>query len=342
MTRSVAVTVEFTDYVGARSGWLRRIAFLLCQDWDHSDDLVQAAFTSLYVHWARIRGADHLDAYTRTILVRVYLGEQRSGWARKVTLAAWLPEEMSEVTDQDAAMDVRAALTVLPPRQRATIVLRYYCDLNIDQTATALGCSVGTVKSQTSKGLVALRQALEQPAAARTGRPPLAGAAPPARGPAPGSRPARRYPRRRRLPAQRGLVMNESDLRAELQRLASVEPSRRRSRLDLDEILRHGRQRIRRAAGALPVSVAAAALVVLSSYRDLPGGVRPSRRPRPTTGRAVHADLGGGRGAPTRRTAQYVIPADYPVPSRGTRFMVPGPGTQLALQATLVQGHVAF
>jgi RNA polymerase sigma-70 factor (sigma-E family) len=162
---------EFTDYVGARSGWLRRIAFLLCQDWDHSDDLVQAAFTSLYVHWSRVRGADHLDAYTRTILVRVYLGEQRTGWARKVTLAAWLPEELSEVTDQETALDVRAALAGLPPRQRATIVLRYYCDLNIDQTARALGCSAGTVKSQTSKGLVALRQALEQPAAARAGRP---------------------------------------------------------------------------------------------------------------------------------------------------------------------------
>jgi RNA polymerase sigma-70 factor (sigma-E family) len=162
---------EFTDYVGARSGWLRRIAFLLCQDWDHSDDLVQAAFTSLYVHWSRIRGADHLDAYTRTILVRVYLGEQRSGWARKVTLAAWLPEEVSETPDQEAALDVREALTALPPRQRATIVLRYYCDLNIDQTATALGCSAGTVKSQTSKGLVALRQALEQPTATRTAQP---------------------------------------------------------------------------------------------------------------------------------------------------------------------------
>jgi RNA polymerase sigma-70 factor (sigma-E family) len=162
---------EFTDYVGARSGWLRRIAFLLCQDWDYSDDLVQAAFTSLYVHWGRIRGADHLDAYTRTILVRVYLSEQRSGWARKVTLAAWLPEELSEVTDQETALDVRAALASLPPRQRATIVLRYYCDLNVDQTATALGCSAGTVKSQTSKGLVTLRQALEQPAAARAGRP---------------------------------------------------------------------------------------------------------------------------------------------------------------------------
>jgi RNA polymerase sigma-70 factor (sigma-E family) len=162
---------EFTDYVGARSGWLRRIAFLLCQDWDHSDDLVQAAFTSLYVHWGRVRGADHLDAYTRTILVRVYLGEQRSGWARKVTLAAWLPEEISEVADQETALDVREALASLPPRQRATIVLRYYCDLNVGQTAIALGCSVGTVKSQTSKGLAALRHALEQPAAARAGRP---------------------------------------------------------------------------------------------------------------------------------------------------------------------------
>ena len=67
---SVGRDPEFTEYVGTRIGWLRRIVFLLCQDWSHADDLVQAAITSLYVHWGRVRAVEHTAAYARTILVR--------------------------------------------------------------------------------------------------------------------------------------------------------------------------------------------------------------------------------------------------------------------------------
>jgi RNA polymerase sigma-70 factor (sigma-E family) len=141
---------------------LRRTAFMLCQDWHRADDLVQAAITKLYVHWGRARGADHIDAYARTVLVREFLGERRSAWARRVSLDSQLARASTDDTsDHDALLDLRAALAAVPPRQRATLVLRFYCDLNVEQTAQVLGCSPGTVKSQTVKGLAALRRALD-------------------------------------------------------------------------------------------------------------------------------------------------------------------------------------
>jgi RNA polymerase sigma-70 factor (sigma-E family) len=152
---------EFTEYVSARLTALRRLAYLLCQDWHGADDLVQAAITRLYVHWGRARAVDHTDAYARVILVREFLSERRSPWARRVMLRGELPDVAGAVTDHAAVLDVRTALAGLPKRQRATLVLRFYCDLNIDQTARVLGCSPGTVKSQTAKGLDSLRRALE-------------------------------------------------------------------------------------------------------------------------------------------------------------------------------------
>ena len=77
---------EYTEYISARMMSLRRTAYLLCQDWHRADDLVQAAITKLYVHWSRARAADHIDAYARTVLVREFLGERRSAWARRVRL----------------------------------------------------------------------------------------------------------------------------------------------------------------------------------------------------------------------------------------------------------------
>ena len=152
---------DFTGYVQARLAWLRRVAYLLCQDWQQADDLVQTAITSLYVHWRRARTMESLDGYVRTILVRVFLSERRGGWARRVTLAGKLPDAPGAEPDLNDALDVRAALASLPPRQRATLVLRFYCDLNVDQAAKVLGCSAGTVKSQTAKALASLRRALE-------------------------------------------------------------------------------------------------------------------------------------------------------------------------------------
>jgi RNA polymerase sigma-70 factor (sigma-E family) len=163
---------EFTHYVASRLGSLRRVAFLLCQDWQRADDLVQLAITRLYVHWGRASTVEHTDAYVRTILVREFLGEQRSGWARRVSLDAAVPDLPVVEPDLAAALDIRAALAGLPPRQRATVVLRFYCDLNVDQAARVLGCSTGTVKSQTAKGLDALRRALGPEEAAPGGPQP--------------------------------------------------------------------------------------------------------------------------------------------------------------------------
>jgi len=151
---------EFADYVGARLPSLRRLAVLLCQDWHRADDLVQVAITRLYVHWGRANVMDHTEAYLRTILFREFLGERRSGWARRVSVGAELPERVDAGPDYDAIVDLNAALAALPTRQRATIVLRYYCDLPIEQAAQVLGCTPGTVKSQTAKGLGSLRLAL--------------------------------------------------------------------------------------------------------------------------------------------------------------------------------------
>jgi RNA polymerase sigma-70 factor (sigma-E family) len=151
---------EFTQYVTARLGSLRRAAYLLCQDWQRADDLVQTTITRLYAHWGRAAAVEYTDAYARTILVRAYLGEQRSGWARRVSVTAVLPDRPGQVPDRDAALDVRAALAALPPRQRATLVLRFYCDLTVAEAAGVLGCSEGTVKSQTAKGIATLREQL--------------------------------------------------------------------------------------------------------------------------------------------------------------------------------------
>jgi len=151
---------EFTEYMSARMPSLRRLARLLCQDWSLADDLLQAAMTKTYVHWSRASAADNTDAYVRTILVREFVQERRTGWARLVTPASRPIETAAAEADHEGALDLRAAVAALPPRRRAVLVLRYFCDLNVDQTAQALGCTPGTVKSQTAKALESLRRSV--------------------------------------------------------------------------------------------------------------------------------------------------------------------------------------
>ncbi len=151
---------EFTEYVAARLPAMRRLALLLSHDWHGADDLVQAAITKLYLHWGKARASDSLDAYTRTILVREFLHERRRGWATRVTVTDQPPDTAATEADKDSSLDVRAAIAALPTRQRAVLVLRYHYDLNVDQTANVLGCSPGTVKSQTAKALAVLRRSL--------------------------------------------------------------------------------------------------------------------------------------------------------------------------------------
>ena len=151
---------EYTEYMSARMPSLRRLARLLCQDWNRADDLLQVTMTKTYLHWSRAASADNPDAYIRAILVREFVHERRTGWARRVTLSSEPIEIAATVWDHDSALDLRAAVAALPPRQRAVLVLRYFCDLNVDQAAQALDCTPGTIKSQTAKALSRLRESV--------------------------------------------------------------------------------------------------------------------------------------------------------------------------------------
>jgi RNA polymerase sigma-70 factor (sigma-E family) len=170
---------EYTEYVTARLSSLRRLAAVLCGDWQRADDLVQATLAKLYVHWGRVRAASHTDAYARAVLVREFTHERRSAWVTRVSLNGGVSDSPAAAVDHDAVLDLRAAVAALPARQRATLVLRFYCDLNVDQAAEILGCSPGTVKSQTARALEAVRRALgPAPAAGSGGAPAAAGGTP--------------------------------------------------------------------------------------------------------------------------------------------------------------------
>ncbi|MET9628206.1 SigE family RNA polymerase sigma factor [Lentzea sp. NPDC006480] len=149
---------EFGEFVDARALVMRRTAYLLCGDWHRAEDIVQNALIKLYVAWSRVR-RDSVDAYARKVLVRTAIDEGRRGWFQRERTVDVLPEPA--VTDDSADFDLRLALDALPPGQRAVVVLRYWEDLSITETARILGRTEGTVKSQAAKGLAALRELLE-------------------------------------------------------------------------------------------------------------------------------------------------------------------------------------
>jgi RNA polymerase sigma-70 factor (sigma-E family) len=154
---------RYVEYVSSRLSWIRKVAFLLCQDWHRADDLAQACITSLYVHWGTASRADNLDGYVRRVVVRSFLGDRRTAWSSRVDLRDEAPAEVAAPeADPVTRLLVRRALAQVPARQRAALVLRYYCDLSVEETAAALGCATGTVKSQTARGLEALRRALAE------------------------------------------------------------------------------------------------------------------------------------------------------------------------------------
>jgi RNA polymerase sigma-70 factor (sigma-E family) len=157
---SHADDTEYREFVLSRLDRLRRTAYLLCRDWHTADDLVSDTLTRLYRHWGRARQAQSLDAYVRTILTRAWLDERRRPW-RRVDVSDCPPERGSEpvLTGVSDRADLAALLTALPRRQRAVVVLRFYCDLSVAETAELLGVSEGTVKSQSARGLEILRAA---------------------------------------------------------------------------------------------------------------------------------------------------------------------------------------
>jgi RNA polymerase sigma-70 factor (sigma-E family) len=151
------VSGDFDEYVRARHERLCRVAYVLCGDWQHAEDLVQSTLAKAYV--AHRRGhVENLDAYVHRALVTTQASWWRRRWHGEVATAA-LPD--SAAPDAYAAVDRRRAVTgalgTLPAAQRSALALRYLADLSEADTAAALGCSVGTVKSRVSRALATLR-----------------------------------------------------------------------------------------------------------------------------------------------------------------------------------------
>ncbi len=152
---------EYTAFVQARAGLLRSTAYVLCGDWHRAEDLVQVTLTKLYVVWPRLVRRGELDGYVRRMLMRAFLSENRRKWRQREEVVAGVPDPpAAPEADHVQRLAVRAALAEVPPKQRAVLVLRFWNDLSVQETAAAMGCSAGTVKSQTARGLVALQQAL--------------------------------------------------------------------------------------------------------------------------------------------------------------------------------------
>ena len=147
------------DYVAARQRALLRTARMLTGDDQLAEDLVQTTLERVWPHWQRVSRDRDPEAYVRRVMVNTYASWWRRKW-RGEQPTSDLPEVTKADDDYaqaDLADALRRLLPALPPRQRAVLVLRYYDDLTETATAEALGCSVGTVKSQTSKALARLR-----------------------------------------------------------------------------------------------------------------------------------------------------------------------------------------
>lgn len=153
----------FRDYVAARAEAVRFTAYLMCGNWHEAEDVAQDAFIKLYLAWNRIDHSESLDGYVRRIIIRTFLNGRRQLWRRLERLTNEPPDTpAASAPGPEQRMLVWAALAKIPPRQRATLVLRYWEDLSVEETARLLECSVGNVKSQCARGLRTLRELLER------------------------------------------------------------------------------------------------------------------------------------------------------------------------------------
>ena len=159
---SPAEQEEFRAFVEGRSPAYLRTAYLLTGDWGHAEDLLQTSLAKVYRAWGRVHDRTNLDAYVRRVMVNTF----SSWWQR-----SWRGERPTESMPDSAGVDsyaavdqrdrLRRALVMLPAKQRAAVVLRHYDDHSEADVARILSCSIGTVKSQTSRGLTRLRELLD-------------------------------------------------------------------------------------------------------------------------------------------------------------------------------------
>lgn len=156
---------EFRDFAAARSRALLRTAYLLTGDHQHAEDLLQTALTKVFLAWGRIRDSAAVESYARKTLVTTYTSWwRRRSWHEQPVegfTESQLADPVAELVERDSMWQ---AMQALPRQQRAVVVLRFYDDLSVDETARLLGVDPGTVKSHTSRALAALRVRLDSEA----------------------------------------------------------------------------------------------------------------------------------------------------------------------------------
>ncbi|MBM2617934.1 SigE family RNA polymerase sigma factor [Actinoplanes sp. LDG1-06] len=153
---------EFREFVTARLDSLRALAFLTCGDWQVAEDAAVTALSKLYGRWNRV---DNREAYARTIAVRAAIDEtRRPWWRREQSHGDALPEMPVDGGHHavDERLRIQQALSRLPAKLRAVLVLRFLEEMSVQETAAALRWPEGTVKAYTSRGLEALRQILDE------------------------------------------------------------------------------------------------------------------------------------------------------------------------------------
>lgn len=153
---------EFEQFVVARQAHWLRTAYMLSGQWHAAEDLVQSVLERLYVTWPKVAAAASPDAYVRRSLVNAFLSEKRRPWRRESAVPDMSRDEAAPADPVDDRLLLIQALRSVPPKQRTVLVLRFWEDLGVAETAELMHCAPGTVKSQTSEGLRALRAHLNQ------------------------------------------------------------------------------------------------------------------------------------------------------------------------------------
>ncbi|MFF8609811.1 SigE family RNA polymerase sigma factor [Streptomyces sp. NPDC015346] len=155
-------TTEFHAFFERHYAELARLAHLLTGDPDAADDLAADAMVALWHRWDRVRAADHPVAYARGVVANLVRSRIRGAVRERRRIALFWDRRSEHMDGPDipVVVDVQTALRALPFRKRACVVLRHAFDLSERDTARALGISVGTVKSQTSKGMAELQRLL--------------------------------------------------------------------------------------------------------------------------------------------------------------------------------------
>ena len=153
----------YREFAAVQLQRLQRPAYLLCGDWHRAEDLVQTTLVKMYGAWARLGVDVDRHAYARKVLVNAYISSRRRRWWQHEVTTSETPEPAgADRTDLAEREAQRVLLMTLPPRQRAVIVLRFWEDFSVEQTAQALGIATGTVKSQSAEALKTLRISIEQ------------------------------------------------------------------------------------------------------------------------------------------------------------------------------------